>query len=545
MRFLRGFALALFACGFVLPCFAQKPGVVIANSPSKELKRAAHRLRIPVGQLKDAREALQLATVLAGKMEPYPADQLLNLAQMWEQVERRKAETVVKSFVRELRSRAAECQDFGCYQKYTSSAMMLMQSKFDYAEVLAELESWPEPKESSGGQAGIFLDRMKSQFKKQSIYRLASSDPERALELLTEARDSGKYGYSASAQIAQSLMQAGKREQALDLIDQTIGRFDETSADGRALQEFENFVRMTAMNLDSARAGTAMNRLITALSSERQNDPAHCNATLQSGETSVGLTCSESRLLNLLRSNPMRPSFTMKTLDSLPALKAKLDSVGGIDSLYGSGMYGAPQASITYGAWDGTHAIQGGVNSAPPDAPGKPPVNIAGLIQSLKGKAESDPSLARGKIKDLDMEALLGLAMSASYQDPDLAEMAIEMAQKRLPELQPLQTRAGALQNLVRSARQVNGEVDAGLLRDGFILADQLREEIDEKAPEAGITNKRYLYAGAEQLEAFLVAELSRDDFDSAIEYARSLDDDALKLNCLIQIAQAQAQQNY
>jgi len=49
----------------------------------------------------------------------------------------------------------------------------------------------------------------------------------------------------------------------------------------------------------------------------------------------------------------------------------------------------------------------------------------------------------------------------------------------------------------------------------------------------------------ASQLEAFLVAELSRDSYESAMRYVRSMENDTLKLQCLLQIAQALSNSNY
>jgi hypothetical protein len=79
MVLLRGFFLILFVL-FQVPLFAQTGKVIIVNTTSKELKRAAHRLRIPVEQLQNAQQSLQEATDLLDKIDPYPITQLSNLA---------------------------------------------------------------------------------------------------------------------------------------------------------------------------------------------------------------------------------------------------------------------------------------------------------------------------------------------------------------------------------------------------------------------------------------------------------------------------------
>ncbi len=52
-------------------------------------------------------------------------------------------------------------------------------------------------------------------------------------------------------------------------------------------------------------------------------------------------------------------------------------------------------------------------------------------------------------------------------------------------------------------------------------------------------------HSPADQLEATLVAELSKDDFEHAIDYVRPMKNETLKLVCLIQIAQALSQRNF
>jgi hypothetical protein len=539
MPFLRRLALILFAASFVFPCFAEKPGLVVAHSQSKEQKRAAHRLRIPVEQLKHAREVLQEATDLVKRIEPYPFEQVPGIVQMWDQVNRAKTKGIVESFISDLRSEAAECSDFQCYQRATSFAMNLMQSNFDYEKTIQQLRSWPNPKPVFGEAAGAFRNGLEIQAKNQAISRLAYSEPEKALRLLSDSGSTDAYNFSASGQIAQALMNAGKKDEALKLIDQGISKFDQNASDPRTLQEFENFVRMTASTADSARSTSAMDRLITALKS--QSPSMQCNATLRAGDISMDLTCAESKILNILRSMPMRPAFALKTLDSIPGLRSKLDSVGGIDSFYGGGMSGGSQLVVSYGPAAGQRPAITGVSTPVSRGAG---ANIPALIQGLKGKAESDPSAARGKLKDLDIDGLINVAMNASYQDPDLAAIAIEMAQPLLSSMEPLAKRASVLQSLIRTSRQVDGEVDRELLRSGFILADQIRQEQSEKNPAKAALTNQFMMTGADQLEVFLVSELSRDSFDSAIDYVRSLENNAFKLTCLIQIVQAQAQSN-
>jgi len=287
------------------------------------------------------------------------------------------------------------------------------------------------------------------------------------------------------------------------------------------------------MNVDSSRATVAVGGLVSALMNQNSSDS--CRATLATGGTSTDLTCAEYKVLNLVRSSGIRPEFMMNTLGSVPGLKSKLDNIGGIDALYGSNGVSIDYNGMTNSA-SGTRRTSGGGAAAAP-------VNAAQLFQELKGK---DPAYIKTKLKGVEMDTLINLAMTSANQDPDLAAQVLEVAQQLLSQVEPLQRRASNLQSLVQAYRQVDGEVDQKLLKDGFILADQLKQEYAEKTEI--LVNHNTVKAAAipaSQLEAFLVSELSRDSFDTAIRYVRSMENDASKLVCLARIVQALSQQNY
>jgi hypothetical protein len=407
---------------------------------------------------------------------------------------------------------------------------MQVSEERDYEKAVQLIRTWPEFKSSSGSDPGGFRKSMESRIKSQMMQRIAFEDPEKALALLSPSGDDGKYNYSLSGQVVQGLINAGKKEEASRLIDQTMNDFNNHANDPRALQEYESFVRVASASPDSARASAAVNQWVTQLSKQPQGN---CGATLKTGDASVDLTCSESKTLNLLRGMSMKPGFVLKTLEGVPDLKSKLDRVGGIDTIYG----GNTTVMMT------TQALSQSKGSSPGivayENPGK-------LVQELKGKAETNPGLVRKKLQEAvkgpdSVNFLVNLAMSAAWQDPELASLALEVAQPLVSQLEPLQKRAAALQNVIRAYRQVDGSVDSDVLRNGFILADQIRDEASEKAGKPGAADSagQPRIAAADQLEAFLVAELSKDSFDDAIRYARSCEGDQFKLNCFIQIVRA------
>ena len=111
MTSIRNLLLTVPGCLFAFATFAQEGRVVIADTASREVRRSAHQIHIPVGQLKNAREALREATDLARKMDPPPYDQFNNLAQIWLQLNRTKAKGVIESFIQDMRDIAQKPED--------------------------------------------------------------------------------------------------------------------------------------------------------------------------------------------------------------------------------------------------------------------------------------------------------------------------------------------------------------------------------------------------------------------------------------------------
>ncbi len=538
MKFMRRFFFFMFAL-FQFQVFAQQPRVVIVNGGDKELKRSAHRLRIPVDQLKNAREALEEATDLVSRIEPYPAGHINTLVNSWQNLHRSKAKGIVHSFIQDLRSLASQPSDPASYQRATSAAMSLAQmtSEGNYEEMVEMIDGWPDPPESFGESAAAYVKNLRDQTRMGSLMQLSNSEPEKAYELFSQSRGAGSHNYSFPGQIAQRLMGMGKKTEALKIIDETMDDFRRNAKNPQALQQFESFVIMTAQ-LHPVRAADAFSQWATQLANQPQQKD--CAAKLELGDAAVDLTCTESRILNVLRGLPSKTFDSVKAAESISGLQSKLNRIGGVDALNDSGMYGSPSMII--------RNYNPRYESAPNSSTVKNRATINNpwnLIQELRGKMETNPTLVKQKLRAVvenpeDIDVLINMAMSASYQDPDMASVALEIAEPLLPQIEPIQRRSSSLQNLIRAFRQVDGEVDAELLKSGFIIADQLREEQLKANPNPPPGN----LSPADQLEAFLIAETARDSYDLAINFVRSMENGLPKLMAMIQIVQALSQSN-
>jgi hypothetical protein len=246
----------------------------------------------------------------------------------------------------------------------------------------------------------------------------------------------------------------------------------------------------------------------------------------------------------------------MRTLNSIPGLKSKLDRVGGIDGIVGPRDRFQPPLSMNYSIdgrsrpafnSSGSGSSLSSVGGSGPAGSGPP--SIADLYESVRGKLAQDPAMVRKKLDDASrspeqIDALIMLGSRAAYQEPDLASLALEAATKLIPQVEPLQKRASVFQSLMRAAHTCDGEVDGELLQQGLDIVRQLREEEAARAsasPASGPTPPGRMTGLADQLEMAIVAELALQNFSGAMRYVRLMPEE-MKLQALLRIVQTLVQ---
>jgi hypothetical protein len=593
------FFMGVFCVAF--SAFPQESTVIgsAGSTASKELKRSARRLNIPVEQLKKARRVLQEATDLAKQIKPLPVSHISGLIGAWQHLNHSNAKELTDYFLKELRSEAANAADFNTYIQATLTALSFVQSygdASDYEKALELIRSWPQP-EAAGEPAADFLRSQESGIRQNAILMLSNTDPEKAKALLSQTSDFAGRQYSISGQIAQGLIHKGKTEEALAFVNQIINDFSQHASDPQAVQEYQSFIQSTIYNLGSGAGNAMMAPLIAQMA--KQTPTENCTSgTIKSktGTTSVDLTCSEWDIFNLARNILSMPGLVNTTLNSFPSLKSKLEQAGGIDDAFSYSTAITPRYP---GATDTPH-IQGPGSTAALDETKANSTNMSNLIKEIMGKAESNPEFVKGRLKEFlknqrGLEMLVNLAMTTGYRDPDLGSLILEVAKPLVSQVEPIQKRASVLQMLIQAYRQVDGEIEADILRDGFTLTEQLREELRKKSSElqaasdngnppdispdlsivpidmppelfdgtysdvgmeayfedmtasesmdtirmmAGFQGLPWGSGDPDQMEAFLVSELAKDHYEKAVDFARSRKSETLKLTYLIQIAQ-------
>ncbi len=508
---------------FVFPLHAQDGKLEIVNPGSRELKRSAFRLRMPAERLKNARAALQEATDIARLARPIPVRHFFQLGDFWVQLNRAKAEEAINGMLATLRTAAQGATASSQYRDATTAAQMLIGSlsQVDPDQSIQWAREWPKPSPSLGPESLAGDDGLERQLRRSALQRLAYTDPEAALRIWSAGPDRATDDYDVRGPLAAQLAQTGRTEEADKIIDRTLAEFAAAKPDPSVWNSYGNFL--------SSLSQAAPDRFLEAFRLWARNPPPPTPGTsstmLPAGDQAIPLDSSEAAALNILRSIGSRPELMMKALDSVPTLKAKIDQAGGIDrALNGQGfmrdriLVQNPDGSLRTAAAD-------------PDKPSAPT-----LFSELRGKSAKNPQLVRNRLASVaNPEAvgqLLQIAMMSVGQDPDLTCLAVEMARPIVLRIDPPARRLSYFQQLVMTTRQCEGEVDSSLIKEGFILADELRERDGFPPAKPG-------YSAADQLEANLLSELARDNFGAAIRYVRSMSEDQQKLGALMRILQA------
>ena len=427
----------------------------------------------------------------------------------------------------------------GCqaYQRGTSAGRLLLSSlaTLDSERAVALWRQWPDPPASLGEPARKIKEEIDKQFAEQLLMQTGGRDAEDALALLKEQASRG-LDYSLNVRLAAQLNQSGKKDEALRVVDHTIAAFQQQDPDPRSISSYFSFVRQLP-GIDPERYLLAMSSFLPSLDRQQAGKPG---GSITIGDQSLQLTTAEAALIDVCRGLMGRPELTMKTLGLIPGLNSKLDRVGGVDAILNP-MDRTKGMTLNYsiGGAGGARIL----SSAAPSPSIDP-------YQSLRGQSIKNPDLVRQKLAEMaqtpeQIDVLMNLASRASYEEPDLASTALELASQMVERVEPLQKRTGILQNLMRIYRNCEGEVSADLLQKGLLLVHQMRVEEQENAamnPRPGMpAGARAGSSPADQLEMALVAELAPDHFDGAMRYVRLMPDE-MRLAALLRIVQSLSQ---
>jgi hypothetical protein len=502
-----------------------------AHAGDRELRRTAHRLHMPEERLKNARTVLRKVTDLAGTLDPVPPESLSQIAEAWVQLDRDRAPGAIETLYAQLATSAAKASDEQKYQQATLTAQGLLTplADLDYEKALQLVRQWPAPPESQGAEAD-HQGQLEAQFRNQLVQRMTYTDPGMALQLLPGIDASKPPDYSIRGQVALQLGRNGDTQQADRIVEQVIADFKQRSPDAQSVAEYANFLMSLSM-MDSNLFREAFAVLQPILTDQTLGTAF--SSTVQVGDSSIVLSPAELSIMNLFRGLQGRPQLAVSTLDALPDLRSKLESIGGLDNFLNPNFTSGPTSDAN-AASDG----DGAADAARQPARRKDTADS--LYAELRGKLRKTPGKVRSRLSEVAsdparLELLIGLAQRAVLQDPDLSSLALKEASEHLQEVDPIQRRVPVLEMLVSTYRQCLGEVDPELIRSGFVVSDKLRQAEEQESSAGGTPG----VTQADQLEATLVSEYARDDFDAAMRFLRSKPDDSIKIISLMRVVEA------
>jgi hypothetical protein len=521
---------------------------------SRDLRRTAHRYHITPDQLTRARAALKDATDLAMRQDLPGSTDYSTMARLWVQLDRKNAPGAIASMIGEMSGEAETAEDLASYRRIASQAQQLLYTLFDLdmerAKQIADL--WPPPQAKLGDEGHKALDQFKADVASRLVMLSPSALSDEMFAQVLQFQKSSSVPLTYLMNMAQSLVSSNQKDKARTLLDQAISNLGQTPIDPGRTGDYESFLRMLVSIYPEKSIG-AYNAYKDALL--RQNQSGGQGLIYEAGDQKVMFSQSESTAINMLRGMYGRPELAAKFLDSNPELRAKLVQLGGPDNVLSPSPMSTTPPPKTFPAGvpppPGPDARAGSTVQAP-----EKPINVSDLYRTLRGKADSNPDMVRRKLEDTfrkkeNFQSLIQLAQMASYSDPELSSIAVEVAHGLLPLFDSLQQRAASLRSLVMILRQCDGEVDPALLKEGLILASQMREEEKQKE-QASAVNPGMIGSvlgstprpgtnvihPSDDLEIAMIAQSALDDFSSAIRSANSIGDEGVRIKALLQIIQ-------
>jgi tetratricopeptide (TPR) repeat protein len=521
--------LALAVCFALIQSAAAQSGrVSVVDVTGKEARHTAHRLRISIQQLHNARAALEEATELARRSDA-PVDRVGGLGWLWSQYHRGAAVAKIELVLVSVRTRAQEAVEPTDYTKATAAAQQLLAplAELDPDRALELVQGWPlGPGEVAAAEQA--RRDLEASFRRDRGRQIAYRDPEQALAVVDQGSRAEGARYPALARLAADRYRAGRKDEALRLADQALADFERRQPGAGTYAETMFIQDLAQVDPD---------RALAAFESLARVDPTRASGpqmALRAGGRTVVLTPAESTQLNALQMLHNRPELRMRALGNIPSLKAKLDEAGGIDQVLN------PDPSTGIEPIYLMNQVSSDGSIPAPPAGGK-------LWAELRPKALRDPGGFEQVLseKRLDANALLDLAQRASNEAPEIASLALRQAGDALPRVQPLEKRLSTLRMLVVIARRIEGEVDPALWTEAFRWTAEYREEerakFDERAVTAAPPPAMMGMTRAEMFEATLLGDYARADFEAAMSRTRRLPTPA-RLSALTTIAQSMRQ---
>ena len=228
---------------------SQEKGGTVEIVKPQDLKRTAHRLRISVERLANARTALKEATDLAVRLDPPVLNDYGSLARMWIQLDRRKAREMIGSMIAQLSRNAQAAEDLESYRKCTGQAQQLLisllrdRSGEGHADRRTLARSFREIGQRPGNKA---LAQFQNDCNNRLMSQAAYTAPEQIYDQLLQPQKAGSIPFTARSQVAMALINQNQKDKARAVLDQAIEDMGKRPPEPGKNYDYEGFLRELA-----------------------------------------------------------------------------------------------------------------------------------------------------------------------------------------------------------------------------------------------------------------------------------------------------------
>lgn len=437
-------------------------GVTVSSAELDELRRVARRSRIPAEQVRAARKALEKATELYllddHEISPHHAN---NLAQLWLQLDRAKAPSVMVSMTERLGRMAKSAQDENSFYS-ACEVIFSLASKIVYfqgeAVIDLSVKQCRAPQALAEATEPV-TDRLSRLLIDERFLSAFLVNPERALaEVWAEAR-------SDQASLYNRINRIRDADSFRAEFDGLLARVDRMP-DARSRVDHLSNVLGIAARWDPSKAETLVENLLAEMG---RMESGGGGVVMEGPEGEVSLDAREQRIMQVVRSLGSYPELLMDLIQANPGLQELVGRFGGVDQT----VRARPIA---------LRRPDGEIQRFHPGG------QIEQPYEELKWNVMVRPHWVEQKLKAMTEEnengyqAVAGIAGRANYEAPELAELALEVLTERFfdgAEKRPNEVELG---QLLQVYRNTGHEVPSELIDFGFELVAEMADREAESA---------------------------------------------------------------
>lgn len=501
-----------------------RPSVEVKRLTDDDLQRTAHRLRISVERLRQARQALEAATELSDELEVEHLGAAGPIPGLWVRLRRQEAPDRLEAIIA-LRSRqVSELQQSEHYRAVTQWVLQVASelAPLHPPRALQAVQSWPAPPLRLGEKASQLFEELQTGLESEEFRYDFSIDPAGAVRSLMGPSS----GWSRFYSRLNYLRNSDDREEANRLIDGMLSEIAAQPLGSRSYRQYASLIQQTS-SLQHDRTSQLQEALISAVQQGSQNGAEGQTFVFEAEGQKVELKQEEFQFLQTLKQLHQQPETMLMMVDSWPSLREKLDQLGGLDR--------AMQARPT------KYFRSGNAQAQP--YPGRNFSEAQKLIAELKFEAFARPWKVHqrldqmAKMDERFFDQLVQICYLSAAESPELAQMALEHAQPLVEQGEDPRSDLMRLRQFADCYANLEGALSPKLLRQGFSLI----ERIKTAQQEGSLENQQPMngrHFSVENVEFFLVGHLARVNFAEALAEARSREDPAERLQLLLAIVQ-------